>query len=88
MAEGMWCTQSVLVRRSRTGPGSSARKARAYVRTHGYRAGKVDKTETYYRFRQTPTGAFKKKSMRTLCVSHRLCMIRGRLKRGRTCPKR
>lgn len=81
-----WCTQSVLVRRSRTGPGSSAAKARAYVRQHGYRAGKVDKTRTYYRFRQAPPARFKKRSMRTLCVSHRLCFIRGRLAKKGSCP--
>jgi hypothetical protein len=81
-----WCTQSVLVRRSAAGPGSSAAKARSYVRKHGYRAGKLDKTETYYRFRQAPVRRFKKKSMRTLCVSHKLCLIRGLVTEGKTCP--
>lgn len=86
MAKARWCTQSVMVRRARTGPGSSAQKARSYVRKKGYRAGRAEKTEGFYRFRQAPPTRFRKRSMRTLCVSHRMCFVRGILKEKGACP--
>ena len=84
MAKARWCTQSVMVRRARTGPGSSAAKARSYVRKKGYRAGRADKTPGFYRFRQASPKRFR--SMKTLCVSHRMCFIRGILKEKGACP--
>jgi hypothetical protein len=63
--------QSVLIPRSRY----SESEARAWLKEHGYRSGKIDVTDKYYRFRQAEPGLFSR--MRTKGVSGGIKLIIG-----------
>jgi hypothetical protein len=63
--------QSVLIPRSKY----TLAQARAWLKGHKFRAGKVDITDTYYRFRQREPGKFKR--FRTKSLSGGVKLILG-----------
>ena len=54
--------------------------ARKWVIDHDYKAGKVDETETSFRFRQIDPGRFKDGSMKTMELGDGISAVVGRLK--------
>ena len=60
----------------------SASSAREWARGHGFKAGKVDTTSGFYRFRQWPVSRFTKRSFRTIGFG------RGGIQAVVGCPKR
>lgn len=76
-----WATQSVIVKK--THPRAASRTAAERIaRRHAERIYTGRETGTSWRFRQRPPGCFVAGTMRTLCVTEHVCLIRGRLKRG------